>query len=262
MPSQKCPLCLEVKPIVKSHLMPAQVYGYCRPLGGHPISVSSRIVIASDRQLQTDLLCLECEDVLNKGGETWLLPLLARYEGSFPFYDLLLRAAPDVADKDVTGYAAARNPEIQVDKLIHFAMGVFWKAAIHSWKGSETEPMIQLGPYAECVRTFLLGETAFPQWMTLDVGVLPPPVKDISFCFPYRGSNTGWFNFLFYVCGIEFALGAGKKITAEARQYCFARNPLHPIIVTDFSPYIRTNFNAVWRKARKAKNIEKWLKKS
>jgi hypothetical protein len=99
MPSRKCPLCLQVKPIVKSHLMPAQVYGYCRPPGGHPISVSSRIVIASDRQLQTDLLCLECEDVLNKGGEMWLLPLLARYEGSFPSYDLLLRTAPMLQSK-------------------------------------------------------------------------------------------------------------------------------------------------------------------
>src|SRR5271156_365717 len=261
MPIQKCPLCLEVKPVVSSHLMPARMYEYCHPPGGHPISISYDLVIESDRQLQDQLLCSTCEDSLNKGGENWLLPLLSRYKGAFPFHDLLSKLPPDIVEGDAAVYAAARNPEIHSDKLIHFALGVFWKAAVHSWSGSRTEPMIDLGPYAEPIRTFLRSETEFPQHMSLTIGVLPPPAQLISFNNPYQGSKKEWHNFLFYVSGIEFSLAMGKAVDDSVRESCFACNPAHPIIVFDFSAKIQSVMRTVWANARKAKNVEKWLKK-
>jgi hypothetical protein len=162
MPTQKCPLCNTVKTVVSSHLMPARMYKYCTPEGAHPISISSDLIIESDRQLQDYLLCCECEDNLNRGGESWLLPLLSQYKGPFPFYDLLTKYPPDAVDGEGAVYATIRNPEIQSDKLVHFAMGVFWKAAVHSWSGLRTEPMIDLGSYIEPVRKFLRGEAGFP----------------------------------------------------------------------------------------------------
>jgi hypothetical protein len=261
MPIQKCSLCREVKNVVSSHLMPARMYDYCRPPGGHPISISSDLVIESDRQLQDYLLCSGCEDSLNKGGETWLLPLLSRYKGPFPFYDLLTRYPPDVVDGDAAGYAAAKNPQIHCDKLIHFSMGVFWKASVHSWSGSRTEPMIDLGAYGEPIRTFLRGETGFPEHAALTIGVLPPPAQQISFHNPYRGSNAKWLNFLFYVPGIEFSLAIGDAVDATVRENCFACNPARPIIVVDFAPDIQEILKRVWADARKAANVEKYLKK-
>jgi|HubBroStandDraft_4_1064222.scaffolds.fasta_scaffold15509_5 hypothetical protein len=261
MPIQKCPLCLDTKNVVSSHLMPAALYEFCTPPGGHPVAVTHEIALESDRQLQHDLLCVDCEKCLNRGGESWLLPLLARLDGPFAFHDMLVTVQPDIVDGDVKAYAAAKNPKIEVDKLVHFAMGVFFKAGVHSWSGSRTEPLIDFGPYTESIRTFLLGESGFPQRMVLMVGVLPPPVKDISFCYPYRGSNTKWFNYLFYACGMEFALGLGKGLTREARQSCIASNPLHPILVVDFTEVIHMNFGEALINARKAKNVEKWLKK-
>jgi hypothetical protein len=254
-------MCLETKNVVSSHMIPAKVYDYMRPQGGHPIAMSSKLVIASDRQLQFPLLCQECEDALNKGGEMWLLPLLASYEGTFPFYDLLTKLDPDLVDNGASIYCTAKNAEIDASKVAHFAMGMFWKAAVHSWRGGETDPQIQLGPYAAPIRTFLRGETGFPKDMVLNVGVLPKPVRQISCCLPYRGSNSRWFNYLFYVCGMEFALDVGKAIPPEVRQNCFASNPLHPILVVDYSEDVRMNFNQVWKKAHKAKNIEKYMKK-
>ena len=261
MPIQKCPLCLEIKNVVSSHLMPARMYEYCHPPGGHPISISSDLVIESDRQLQDYLLCLECEDSLNKGGETWLLPLLSRYNGPFPFYDLLTKFPPDIIAGDAAAYAAVKNSEIYSDKLIHFAMGVFWKAGVHSWSGSRTEPMIELGPYVEPIRTFLRGETRFPEHVALTIGVLPPPAQLISFHNPYRGSNSKWHNFLFYVSGIEFSLAVGKAVDDAVRENCFACNPARPIVVVDFSQDIKGIIKQVWANARKAKNVEKYLKK-
>jgi hypothetical protein len=260
MPIQKCPLCLEEKQVLSSHLIPARVYDYMRAPDGHPIAMNSQVVMASDRELQFPLLCADCEDCLNKGGETWLLPLLATYEGSFPFHDLLTRLPPEEEFEGARGYYAVKNPEIQAEKVAHFAMGIFWKAAVHSWRGGKKGPLIELGPYAEKVRTFLRGETGFPEHMILTVGVLPKPVKYISCCLPYRGSNTGWFNYLLYMCGIEFALEVGKMIPAEAHPNCFAANPLRPILLFDFSEDIRINFNRVWKRAHKAKNLVTHMK--
>ena len=261
MPVQRCPLCLETKKVISSHLMPAAVYRYCTPPGGHPISISSDLVIESDRQLQDYLLCGDCEKDLNQGGETWLLPLLSRYKGPFPFYELLTKVPPDASDGDAAVYAAVKNPEIHSHKLIHFAMGVFWKAAVHSWSGSRTEPLIDLGRYAEDIRAFLRGEAGFPDHTSLTVGVLPPPAQWISFHNPYQGSKKEWRNFLFYVSGIEFCLGVGKAVDDTVRENCFACNPAHPIIVVDFSGSIAEITSTVWAGARKAKNVEKWLKR-
>ena len=241
--------------------MPARMYKYCTPEGAHPISISSDLIIESDRQLQDYLLCCECEDNLNRGGETWLLPLLSQYKGPFPFYDLLTKVPPDAVDGDAAVYAASKNPDIHVDKLTHFAMGVFWKAAVHPWCRSSTEPMIDLGCYAEPVRQFLRGEASFPDHVALTIGVLPPPAQLISFHNPYQGSKKEWNNFLLYVSGIEFCLAVGSAVDATLKENCFASNPAHPIVVVDFSSSILEILSSVWANARKAKNIEKWLKR-
>ena len=78
MPIQKCPMCLETKSVVSSHLYPAALYDYCRnSVGESPMCVANGVVMVTDRQVQDYLLCLECEEVLNKGGETWVNPKLA-----------------------------------------------------------------------------------------------------------------------------------------------------------------------------------------
>jgi len=51
------------------------------------------------------------------------------------------------------GFIYARSkPEIDVEKLTHFALGIFWKAGVHSWKKNKDEPMINLGVYGQPLR--------------------------------------------------------------------------------------------------------------
>ena len=107
-----CPLCLEDKRIVSSHLIPQAMYDYCRTADSEPILMTSRIVMQTSRQLQHPLFCQDCEDVLNKGGENWLLPLLATLERRFPLLDIIERFDPDVVDDELRMYAASRNPAI------------------------------------------------------------------------------------------------------------------------------------------------------
>jgi hypothetical protein len=248
-------MCNKVKEVVSSHLIPAKVYDYIRPPGGHPIAVSSEFVISTDRQTQAPLLCKDCECILNRGGEAWLLSLLAEHDGKFPLYEILTRQEPQIFDGDSKGYAAANNPEIDCERLAHFAMGVFWKAAVHSWRKAKETPMIDLGQYRESARAFLTGEGPFPDRMTLTIGILPPPVKAVCFEYPYRGSEREWHNFLFYIPGIRFVLCVRKGIRRGMRNACFVKNPAHPIIVKDFG---REILKAITETLRSEKNLEKF----
>jgi hypothetical protein len=117
-----CPLCKKAKDIADGHLIPKAVYPYCRDPQGNTIVINPDFLGFSDRQIHTPLLCFDCEDILNKGGEGWLMPLLAEYDARFPFYDILTQKSPDGVDGNATAYAAARNDEIKCEKLAHFAM--------------------------------------------------------------------------------------------------------------------------------------------
>jgi hypothetical protein len=158
---------------------------------------------------------------------------------------LLTKHPPEAIDGDAVVYAVATNPEIRSEELIHFIMGVFWKAAVHSWSPYCAEPLIDLGSYADRIRKFLRYEADFPDHLALMIGVLPPPAQLISFYNPYQGSKKEWHNFLFYVSGIEFSLAAGKAVHADVRRMCFSHNPARPIVVADFSADIATVLSSV-----------------
>jgi hypothetical protein len=256
-----CKLCLKEQPLVNSHLMARALYDLCRAPDGSSIVLSKGVIMQSDRQLQHPLLCKDCDNSLSRNGEDWLLPLLATIEGTFPFFDILKKLPPDDIDGDSKLYAAARNPEVDSSKLTHFAMGVFWKAAVHSWSGRQTAPLIQLDEYAESVRTFLLGKSSFPADMVLTVGVTIPPVKMISFHHPYQGSDARHRNFLFYVPGIEFSLVLAPEVAVESKQTCFATHPLHPILVCDLTSTIKDVVREGTKNAHRAKNVERFLRK-
>ena len=88
-----CKLCLKDKPLISSHLMARGIHDFCRTPDDDPIFISSKVIMQSGRQLQHPLLCRECDGLLSREGENWVLPLLATAEGTFPFHDLLLEGA-------------------------------------------------------------------------------------------------------------------------------------------------------------------------
>lgn len=225
-----CRYCVQPnKELAESHLMPGALYDLCE-VNGEFVMATSKSVSFTGRHLKHPLLCVPCDGSLSVNGENWVLPFLATLEGTFPFFDLLTKIPPDVVDGDVRAFAVSRNPEIDWQKLAHFAMGIFWKASVHSWRRGEIEPQIDLGPYREEIRRFLRSEGPFPRYAALTIGVIPKPVKEISFTQPYRGSVREYHHFVFHVPGVVFTLSVGKQIGA-AKTTCFYSHPLHPIIV-------------------------------
>jgi hypothetical protein len=230
-----CKLCLEEKMLCDSHLAPAGLYKYCRAKELGPVKLTAEEISVASEEVSTYLLCEECEGRLNRDGENWLLPKLATIDQKFPFYDILMEIRPDTVEDGVAAFACSRNPKIGFRKLTNFALGVFWKASVHSWRTNKSGPMIQLGKYREDFRQFLVGKGKFPKQATLVVGVTPPEKAVIGFMMPYFRGVSACHQFLFYVPGVLFVLNVGKQITDYERQLCFYTDPLHPIILADLS---------------------------
>jgi hypothetical protein len=78
-----------MKPVVHSHLIPESLYLHVTDGESSPIRVGDGVVMPTDRHIKSYLLCLDCEDILSKGSETWVCPKLAWVDRRFPLYDLL-----------------------------------------------------------------------------------------------------------------------------------------------------------------------------
>lgn len=261
-PTGTCKPCLKTKLLERSHLMPRSLYAYCRGTDGlDPIMFTSDVVLPTARQTQDYLLCGDCEDLLNKGGETWITSKLATYEKTFRLYDLVVSGPVLVSEHDWRVYCGARNPNIEVDKIIHFAMGLFWKASVHPWRGDRNEPRINLGPYSEEIRRFLNGD-CFPANIALAVALSPPGLAYIGFNDPYEAARDLHRNFMLFVPGMWFMLSVGKTLSSETRALCIASNPDNPIMI---SPSIaRKGLEAayhVFKNARKTNKFHEAMKK-
>jgi hypothetical protein len=226
-------MCLLQKPLASSHFMPAALYEYCRTADNKPFRIGGGFVIPTDYQTQDYLLCDECEDILNSGGETWVLDKLAIWERTFPLYDLLTKQPPEFDENGSALFYAVKNSLIDAEKLTHFAMGMFWKASVHAWRGNSTEPRIELGPYSDRIRLWLRGEGDFPKHVYLIAAISRPERAQISLNDPYESESREWHSFILHVPGLMFMLHVGKIVDASMQALCFFTNPGHPICVSD-----------------------------
>jgi hypothetical protein len=237
-PIALCKMCLRVQELQDSHLLPASVYRKLRSKhlrdpdnpNSNPISVSGRRARQTSKQTTDYLLCSDCEGVLDRMGEKYLLPLLANELG-FPFQDVLRRVAPDFSEPDLIAYSCAKNPSLDCRKIAHFASGIFWKAAVHSWVHSGSTVKTELGGFEEGLRQYLLGAKPFPSGVAMVVLVLPPNVPLLSAVAPIQAREPSFDMYWFYVPGIQFFLFAGERTPPEIAHHCFVRNPLHPVMV-------------------------------
>ena len=259
MPSGKCKGCLKDDlDLQLTHLIPASVYRLLDSPDApnrNPILVTSQIIVPTAREIRDYVLCSPCEQVLNREGEQWVVPLLATRTRAFPLHDILTAVAPDVVGPNVKAYAGAKNPCLRVKDLTHFALGIFWKASVHSWKSGPSSmiPRIDLGPYGENIRSFLFCNGPFPQHVGLGVNVMPAPVTTMLSCHARAGAKAnGVHHFSFYVPGILFALSVGKGAAEERRETCFYSNPLHPVLIQDLSDEVERHPKETYFKGKAA----------
>jgi len=242
MQQGKCKLCLKHGELQESHLLPAAVYRMCRSESGEisePIGIRndpktrSFRMFQSSRQITGNVLCSDCEQILNAHGEDWVLPQLSTLQG-FPLYEKLTTIKPEIVDEDLAAYASVKVAGIRTDSLIHFAMGIFWKAGVHNWQTGHGAFRLELGPYREEIRGFLLSGL-FPEHAYLMINVVPPSLPTISAYVPYTSKVAGFAFHSFYVPGVEFMLTLGNRTPDYLRAMCVASNPARPILVGAFT---------------------------
>lgn len=262
MPAGVCKLCRNEESLVSSHFFPASLYQYCRQAELSPIKIGDGAVYPTDRQTQAYLLCRSCEDVLSAGGETWVGPRLATWERTFPLFDLLSARPPDYDEDGVKIFFANRDPEIKVEKLLHFAMGIFWKASVHSWTAASKAPRIELGPYSNEIGGWLREQRQFPKHVYLSLAVATPKAAQITLLEPYRTVATGWHSYMFHVPGLLFMLDIGKTVETASRWMSLNDNPLRPVPIYDgLFGEIAQLMAAVLHRSRKTKAYERAMLK-
>jgi hypothetical protein len=230
-------MCGLEKPLADSHLIPAAAFRGLDDGAGAPFMATHEAVLSSNKQLKTHLLCDGCELILSSGGEDYVVPLLGAFGRRFPLYDLLTKHAEEQKiTQGLKAFYVRGDSPIQGKRIAHFAIGIFWKAAIHHWKIGADEFYIELGGAKEPLRQFLIG--AF-DWVgkefALHIYISKPEHLGMLRISPpaLSGEGPGFKVFDFFVPGMLFALKVGSGVTEDDRYMSFAGSPNHPISVSD-----------------------------
>lgn len=92
-PVAKCKLCGLVKELCDSHYLPKRLYAFLRAAqlnSLHPVMEVGGELKQVSVQYRGYVLCAECEDLLNKHGEKWVLANIPQdYDGAFPLQDAI-----------------------------------------------------------------------------------------------------------------------------------------------------------------------------
>ena len=231
-----CPLCTrDGQELQNSHYQPAGVYRVLRDEtqgNPNPLKLTDKGVIQDSLQLSDYLLCRSCEQRLNRNGESWFLAHCWR-RNQFRLASMLDSSSPQLTfPKTRTEiYHAAGIPGLNVLALAYFASSMFWRASVHQWEECKG---IDLGPYEERLRRYLMDETEFPADCALLVSIPANPTPFVGLSLvPYGGRKADYHCWKLVVLGVAFHLLVGKQIPRTLRQLCFVWGVGNPICRTD-----------------------------
>jgi hypothetical protein len=225
----KCELCHASADLRDSHFLPKGGYKKSRTSklkNPNPVVLSGGKAKQSSLQVRDYKFCGECERRFNKGGEAWVLKHTPQDYGE-PFkVHTLLKKAKSVPHCGDLLFAQASIPEVDMKKLVYFALSIFWRAT-RRWSPIQggRPPQLFLGRHESAIRAFLLGRGNLTQDVAITVAVWPfnkvysmatPPRRDKRF-----GIGSSWFYFYAFI----LVLYRGKKVSAQLRRACASHSP-------------------------------------
>jgi len=235
-PISRCYLCKTIAPLCDSHLVPKAMYRLCMAKGEknpNPFIVTPEIHVQKSVQWRDYLLCEPCENRFRVGGEDWILNHCCRSTTGkrFLLRDKIKAGTPYLSTSEGSIYSCKALGGIDVDKLLYFGASIFWRAAQKPWHVIRmTMQPLELGPFDERLRLFLLGKEDFPQKTALNVWVSDLPEPWLSFSFPVSVErNQHWW----YAHGIGFVLSLGSDIQ-EFHSGMSITNDSQPVLLSGF----------------------------
>lgn len=196
VPIGTCKMCLAEKELQESHLMPRALYRMARGSGTKgnqdPHILRLREEKPTSHQVKDYVFCRDCEQRLSVNGEDYVMRLVTKRNGQFPLLDVLNAVDTPLKTAKWTAYTSAQTPNIDRAKIAYFALSVFWRASVHTWKQEDGEKVrLELGKkYNEEIRHYLLGETPIPKNAHLLVAVCTDEVSQKSFFMPAENEKV------------------------------------------------------------------------
>lgn len=233
-----CALCRESGSLRDSHYLPAALYRLARTREAqnpHPVLISANQYRQLAVQGRAYLLCNHCESRLDQGGESWMLHHCSRGRGRFRLRDLLGKQQPLAVDRDPLGLdrdiLIYRVDETIARHLTYFATSVFWRGAVREWPiGRDSTELLELGPFEEPMRLYLLGLCQFPSRIAISVFVSNRPHPPLASAYPRTFKDEHGMRFhRFYIPGLMFTLYAGNS-AATVEFMSVTTAPVHPVL--------------------------------
>lgn len=246
MPVGVCKLCLQTRALQDSHYLPKGAYRVNRALAlnnPHPVVLSNDELLQSSAQLSDYLLCSECEQRFSRNGEAWVLANIPRdYGEKFPVLEALKGEASILEDGGTKAYAGAKVKFLDMEKIVYFALSVFWRGAVHVWESSlhSEAPDVHLCGYEEPIRQFLRGTSPLSEDVSLTVYVCPNGSVLNAMLVPWDAHLPECSRYIFYLSGLGFVLHFADKLPPQFKATCAYHSPDKPIMLsTDFENLIR-----------------------
>jgi len=208
--------------------MPAAMYRKTLTPGAgnpNPVLVTKRTHVHTSDQVRAHLLCPECEQLLNRNGENYVLRMVAGPRG-FPLLEML-QDAKAVGSGEFRGYTREALPNLEREKLAYFALSVFWRASVHEWRHRDgTSTTIDLGRrYNELLRFYLQGKVEVPDNITLLSVVCTDAISQGAFFPPTPDKKNGYRSYSFGARGLLFIMFVGGSCPDFLRSLCCIRSP-------------------------------------
>jgi hypothetical protein len=129
-----------------------------------------------------------------------------------------------------------------MEKIVYFAMSVFWRGAVHQWKSTlrSEAPDVHLCACEEPIRQFLLGTSPLPDDVALNVYVCPNGSVLNAMLVPWDAHLPECSRYFFYISGLGFVLHFVDKLPQKFRKTCAYHSPDKVIVLsTEFENVIR-----------------------
>lgn len=218
----KCKLCGIAKELRDSHYLPRRLYAFLRAWqlkNPNPVmSVRGELKQIPD-QYRGYVFCHDCEDLLNKKGEKWVLANVPNdYDAAFPLHTAINRLTPKFAGKHYVLCNASGEAGFEIEQLVYFGISIFWRGAVHDWKTStgQPAPKVDLCGHEDVMREFLLGKCLLTDDIALTLDVWPYK-KVLQALYPVVPNHLpDCPRYWFYVPGLLYALYLGGNIPKGA----------------------------------------------
>jgi hypothetical protein len=229
----KCPLCKRRRQLHDSHFIGRAIY---KKLGAdslpnrNPVIVTSGLVDQSQSQLKDYAFCSDCESIFNLRGESWVHKHIATYE-DYKLLELFNGVTPALKlGPNFNVFDGDQVPGLEFDKLFHYGLGVFFKAATRVWHVDGNIAHITLNWEArEALRKAVYGNASLPKTMRMTIAIASQKHPFLGMITPDRMQEPGCLKFVFYVPGIFYTLFVGKRIPEMAKNAAAIRGIEKPI---------------------------------